>query len=357
MHDLFFELIQVAIGTRKRLSVSPSDKEWEELFMKSQQQTIAGVVFDGIQVLPKEQYPPKSLMFRWLALCEQIRRQNIVMDQRVREVSEIFGKAGFRSCILKGQGNAQMYPNPLSRTPGDIDIWIDGTRQEITDFVRSKVSDAYGQYQHIEFRIFKDVEVEVHYRPSRQNHPLYNRRLQQFYLQQRGLQCSHVCRTLDENGRVCTPTHGFNLIFQLSHIMNHFLIEGIGLRQLMDYYYLLRQGTSDVEREEYQRNIRKFGMRKFAASVMWVMKKIFETEEQYILVEPSEKGGRLLLNEIMSTGNFGKHDARYRFRNKGVIARTLTDLYRDMTLARVFPIEALCMPWVKIENQLHKSRR
>ena len=41
-------------------------------------------------------------------------------------VSEWFRKKGFRTCILKGQGNAMMYPNPCSRTPGDFDIWVEG---------------------------------------------------------------------------------------------------------------------------------------------------------------------------------------------------------------------------------------
>ena len=35
------------------------------------------------------------------------------------------------------------------------------------------------------------------------------------------------------------PTVEFNIIFQLTHIYSHLMNEGIGLRQLVDYYYVL----------------------------------------------------------------------------------------------------------------------
>lgn len=357
MWNLFFELIQIGMGMREQLSRVPSGEEWQDLFVESKRQTVVGIAFEGIEKLPRQQCPPKEILFQWIGLCEHIKQRNVLMNQRVIEISEIFTQAGFRSCILKGQGNALMYPNPQSRTSGDIDIWVDGTQEEIYEFVRGRCPDAHGQYQHIDFQIFEDVEIEVHFRPSRRNNPVYNRRLQQYYLQQREEQCRHVCKELDEKGRVCIPTHDFNLVFQLSHIMNHFFVEGIGLRQLMDYYYLLRQGTSDMECREFQRNIKRFGMKKFASSVMWVMKSVFDMDDQYLLVEPYEKGGRLLLDEIMSTGNFGHYDRRYVFRKKGRIARLMIDLYRDMKMINVFPAEALCMPWAKVENQLHKSKQ
>ena len=355
MKDLFFELIQVGTGVREQLSTMPSAKEWKELFMESQRQTVVGIAFEGMQKLPKQQYPPKDILYQWISACEQIKQRNILLNQRVVEVSKVFAEAGFRTCILKGQGNALMYPNPLSRTPGDIDVWVDGTREEITSFVRSQVPNAYGQYQHIDFPVFKDVEVEVHFKPSRQNNPVYNRRLQRFYIQCKDAQFRNVCRELDGQGGVCIPENGFNLVFQLSHIMNHFFVEGVGLRQLMDYYYLLHREFSDREQEKFQYKVRRLGMRKFAASLMWVMKEVFKMEDRFILVEPYEKGGRLLLDEVTATGNFGHHDVRYQFRKRGVLARVLTDLYRDMKMANVFPAEVVCMPWAKIENQLYKS--
>ena len=44
---------------------------------------------------------------------------------------------------------------------------------------------------------------------------------------------------LGEQGEIAIPTVEFNLIFQLTHIYAHLMNEGIGLRQLLDYYYVL----------------------------------------------------------------------------------------------------------------------
>ena len=44
---------------------------------------------------------------------------------------------------------------------------------------------------------------------------------------------------LGEQGEIAIPTVEFNLIFQLTHIFSHLMNEGIGLRQLVDYYFVI----------------------------------------------------------------------------------------------------------------------
>ena len=70
---MLFELIQVAIGKRTSLLHNPSDKEWSRLYMDAMKQSVAGLAFEGIQKLPKEQCPPQKLLFQWLAISEQIK--------------------------------------------------------------------------------------------------------------------------------------------------------------------------------------------------------------------------------------------------------------------------------------------
>ena len=95
-----------------------------------------------------------------------LEKANVRLNDAAIQVSEWFRKKGFRTCILKGQGNALMYPNPYSRTPGDIDIWVEGGDKRVISFVRSISPHEKACYHHIEFPSYKGVEVEVHYRSS-----------------------------------------------------------------------------------------------------------------------------------------------------------------------------------------------
>ena len=82
------------------------------------------------------------------------------------------------------------------------------------------------------------MEVEVHYRPSFLLCFWHNRKLQKYYERVKEEQFSHRVM-LGEQGEIAIPTVEFNLIFQLTHIYAHLMNEGIGLRQLLDYYYVL----------------------------------------------------------------------------------------------------------------------
>ena len=198
-----------------------------------------GVLFDGIKKLPAEHVGmEKELLLQWMAESQMLEKANVRLNDTAIQVSEWFRKKGFRTCILKGQGNALMYPNPYSRTPGDIDIWVEGGDKRVISFVRSISPHEKACYHHIEFPSYKGMEVEVHYRPSFLLCFWHNRKLQKYYERVKEEQFSHQVM-LGEQGEIAIPTVEFNLIFQLTHIFSHLMNEGIGLRQLLDYYYVL----------------------------------------------------------------------------------------------------------------------
>ena len=209
------------------------------LFRKLLILRIYSILFDGIKKLPAEHVEmEKELLLQWMAESQMLVKANVRLNDAAIQVSEWFRKKGFRTCILKGQGNALMYPNPYSRTPGDIDIWVEGEDKRVISFVRSISPHEKACYHHIEFPSYKGVEVEVHYRPSFLLCFWHDRKLQKYYERVKEEQFSHRVM-LGEQGEIAIPTVEFNLIFQLTHIFAHLMNEGIGLRQLVDYYYVL----------------------------------------------------------------------------------------------------------------------
>ena len=235
----FFDFLRFCISSAKDIPDSLKEADWKELYAIAKKQCLVGVLFDGIKKLPAEYVGmKKELLLQWMAESQMLEKANVRLNDAAIHVSEWFRKKGFRTCILKGQGNALMYPNPYSRTPGDIDIWVEGGDKRLIFFVRSISPHEKACYHHIEFPSYKGVEVEVHYRPSFLLCFWHNRKLQKYYERVKEEQFSHRVM-LGEQEEVAIPTVEFNLIFQLTHIYAHLMNEGIGLRQLLDYYYVL----------------------------------------------------------------------------------------------------------------------
>ena len=341
---IFFDFLRFCIGSAKEIPSSLKEVDWSELYAISQKQCLVGILFDGIKKLPAEHVGmKKKLLLQWMAESQLLEKANVRLNDAAIQVSEWFRKKGFRTCILKGQGNALMYPNSYSRTPGDIDIWVEGEDKRVISFVRSISPHEKVCYHHIEFPSYKGVEVEVHYRPSLLLCFWHNRKLQKYYERMKNEQFSYRVM-LGEQGEIAIPTVEFNLIFQLTHIFSHLMNEGIGLRQLVDYYYVLSMLSVNCEMlTSLQKELKELGLWKFAGGIMYIMQEVFGMPASRLIVPPNEKYGKFVLNEVLEAGNFGKHDARNRF-GRSQLGHNLQRVYRDIRLMRYFPAEALCEP-------------
>lgn len=354
MQKLFYELILVALGQKEHLSKTPSGQEWKAMYEIAVKQAVPGIAILALDKLSQVgQKPPLPLLYDWIGLSEQIKNQNQIVNQRCKDITRLFVDTGFHSCILKGQGNAMMYPEPSARTSGDIDIWVYGKREDITRFVKQRCPEAFEQYLHIDYPIFNDVPVEVHYTPGRLLAPKYNKRFQEW--------CENYKRNdnqpIDDSIGFNIPTVEFNVIYQMVHIMTHFFVEGIGLRHFIDYYYVLKELHRRGSSENFEKQFEYFGMLKFAQGVMWIEKEVLGLGKVLFIVSPNEKIGKVILKEMEEGGNFGHHDQRYTARSKGIFIRGLVDSYRLLKLAYYFPEEALWKLWNKIENQKWKLRK
>ena len=342
MSTPFFELLQVAIGHRATLSQAPSAEQWREIYRMAVQQTLVGITFCAVEQLPLEQRPPKQLLLQWFMMKERIVQGNRLLNQRAVETVDYFRKEGFGCCILKGQGIATLYPNPLLRTSGDIDIWLGGGREKIYDFARRRVGVQGLTYQHIHYPLHNDVEVEVHTTPGFLYSPGANRKLQRFFENCAEELFRHEVALPEGVDSISVPTDEFNRVYILLHIYMHLFGEGIGLRQVLDYYYVLRQPATAESRERTVEILRQLRMLRFARAMMWVQQEVFGLEEGYLLVAPDEKGGRFLLSEIMLAGNFGKYDERIDRKNHHkLLSRVWNSILRNWKFLVRYPHEMI----------------
>ena len=236
--------------------------DWDACYQFAKRQTLVGVLFDGIQRLPKELAPARPLLLRWLSDSESIRRRNMRMDRASAYIYNKVCAAGFRCCILKGQGNALLYPHPSSRIPGDVDVWVMANREELRHIALSLTegdgSSLQESLNHIGLTVH-GVSVELHSTPALLNSPLYNSRLQKWFKRNADLQCSNRIALPNNAGEVAVPTVSFNIIYQLCHLFHHCFYEGVGLRQIVDYFFVLMntdfsgntdEGAGNTDRDE-----------------------------------------------------------------------------------------------------------
>lgn len=347
---LFFALIRCGIGKENSLPHSPTSVQWQELFDMAKKQTLAGITFAGIERLPLEQRPPKAVLLQWYTLCERIKNRNIDQNRKVSLVSQKFKAEGFNNCILKGQGIAQLYPNPLLRMPGDIDIWLEGEDKKIISYVKKLIPDCRPTYHHVDFPISKDIDIEIHYRPSWMCNPFTNRRIQRYYKETSKKQFLNITRSEEP---FPTPDIAFNRIFILHHIFRHLFNEGVGIRQVLDYYFVMQQDISENDKTVFVKQLKEFGLYKFACAMTYVMQQMFSLDNTKAIVKPNEKEGRFLLREIMYAGNFGAYDTRYKSTRHGLnIAHISNIIKRSFILVAHYPSETCWNPIFKLWHSI-----
>lgn len=372
--DTFLEFLRYCIGDEQKPPVSAKGIDWMEMMAWAESQAIVGVVYQGILKGGKELEIPFDALMEWVGYAQQIEAQNRLVNQRCVEIAAAFQNDGFETCILKGQGNAAMYPSPLLRNPGDIDLWVrrqsndirqsNDERQsnrltgsfrqkdirteikEIIGFVKERNPEARALYHHIDLGEFKGVEVEVHYRPSFMSDPVHNRRLQKWF--RCHTESTDTAELADGVGRINVPNREFNVVFQLSHVYNHLLHEGIGLRQIIDYYYLLKTTNfTNFTNFEGHSLLRRLGLWDIAGAMMWVLNEVLGLEEKYLIAPKDERKGRLLLAEIMKGGNFGFYDVENQ-RADSQLKKNWLRIRRDLRMMRYFPSECLWEPVFRV---------
>lgn len=228
---------------------------------------------------------------------------------------------------------------------------------------------------HCELESPEGIGIEPHYRQSYLNSPLCNYRLQRWFKDNEpwGMCDAKI------DGHIFPILPIFtNVVYQLLHIYKHLFEEGIGLRQLLDYYFVLRalhieqgsfadraqsmgqwaegMGVTVKSNEEIMHTLTRFGMKKFTGAVMYVLQTVFAMPDEYLICQPNEKEGKFLLNEIMQAGNFGKYDDRIArapksfmgFKLSPSTSHAIEKTKHNLRLLKHYPEEVLWEPFFRV---------
>ena len=298
MHP-FRNLLLISLGRADSFEKDPTPEVWDVLFNMARLQSMVGVLYDGVVKLPEHQRPPQEIMDKWRKLADMTADIYRRHQERIGELEPVLERAGLRGCILKGTGLSRLYPVAERRLCGDIDLWVEGTHKSIIKTFAGLGYPLYDIiYQEAHVDLFPDTEVEIHFHPSKMNNPFKNARLQKYFRQNAPFQ-----------GTLTYPDARFNAVFCMAHMYRHYLVGGIGMRQMLDYYYVLRELRLE-DRAQVLKSLKMLGMGKFTAAVMCAVQFNFGLEDEYLLCPADREYGKRLVNDIIRMGNFGVLDKR-----------------------------------------------
>lgn len=396
----FFELLQIETGRRECLSGVPSKAEWKAMFGMAREQALVGVFTDAVCRLPEEMRPPRKPLARICSEVMMIEDTNKRLFRKCCELTEALAADGFESCVLKGQGMALLYPKPLLRQSGDIDIWMkraaksasnaaeESIEDSLYNYARAKgeVDDACYHHLGIMLKIErnesgqvqllqgknKNDEIEMHFRPSFMFAPRSNAKMQRWFEEQWTTMASHSVNVPREYCSAAggeehsplvfhCPTPQFNAVYALIHIYRHLFDEGIGLRQLLDYYYVImafNRSATESQKAETTTTLRHLSLFHFTQSVMYVLHTVFGLPSDEMLVPMDKRCGSFLLDEIMQAGNFGHFDARLDIpTDERPLHKFLRKQRHGLRLLRYYPGEVLWQPYFRIWHRFWRLRR
>ena len=341
MHP-FRNLLLISVGRADSLEKALSPGEWGKVFQMARHQSLLAILYEAVLRLPEHQRPPQEMTDKWKEYTELTAGIYRRHQERIEQLKLILDKMGLRGCILKGTGLSQLYPKPERRLCGDIDLWVDGTHKGIIKAFEDAGYPPYEiLYQEAKADLFDDTEVEIHFHPCKMNNPFKNSRLQKFFRSNAPFQ-----------GTLTYPDSRFNAVFCMAHMYRHYLVGGIGMRQMLDYYSVLLNLRPE-DRASAMDTIKSLGMGKFAAAVMCSMQFNFGLEDEYLLCPANKKYGKRLVNDVIRMGNFGILDKRnYSSEGESRWKRFLRKNRRIFSNFSYFPGEVIWSPFARVSQHV-----
>ena len=150
--------------------------------------------------------------------------------------------------------------------------------------------------------VFNDVSVEVHYRPIYLRNWFVDKKLARYISSIEEQQFSN--KVLLEGKEIGHLTDDFNAVYEMLHMYAHFFSSRNSFKQFIDYYYLLKRGLTEQQKADVAARFKEFKVDRYARGIMWIMKDTLGLDEGFLIVEPSERIGRAILQESMYYGTF-----------------------------------------------------
>lgn len=316
----------------------------------AQAQSVVGLVAAGLEHV-QDLEVPKDVALSFVGHTLQMEHRNKAMNEFVAKLMRQLRDAGINALLVKGQGVAQCYERPLWRASGDIDLLLSAD-----DYERAKklliplatiVEQEFTWMKHIGLALEGGFLVELH----GTLHTRLSARVDRLVdsVQEEVLRNGNVRVWRNGDTDVFIPAPDDDVIFLFTHILHHFYVEGIGLRQICDWCRFLWTYRDKLDLALLEQRLRAMGLmtewRAFAAMAVDQLGMPAEAMPLYCSSRRWSRKGERILAFVMECGNFGRNRKGYAAPAKSYVVRKARSLWRKVRdfgrHMRLFPLDSV----------------
>lgn len=334
---------------QQQLDLPVDTSEWEEIIKFAAEQTLSGIISDSLSNLPQDSMPPKALKMQMIAMQLQVVQANEHMNAVLLDFTAELAKRDIPYVLMKGQGIASLYPHPLHRVSGDIDLYVPMEYYHTVN----KGMLAYGGKRSHETRMHVDYTANgvvwelhhgIYYFQKDVRNVIFNRLMDEAMAEP-----SVYASVGDGKVRVLPAT--MNVLLLLAHMLDHFYCAGIGLRQLCDYTSLLDREYANIDKDRLEKALEDLSMiRSYRVMGALCVRHLGLPSDRLMLV-PSNADNKLadaIMRDCLRGGNFGRSDHPGRSTVGKWLCYYVRFMWRLVKFRNLCPSEALWWPLAKL---------
>lgn len=317
--QLLLSLLRSSLFREKPDASMFAEADWASLFRLADVQTVSSLLLDGTEMLPPELLTfSLDLKLKQIGQMQRMEQLNRLHRSVIIKIDNVLKAEGIQAVFMKGQTTALRYPNPLHRTPGDIDFVVSSDVFDKTMAVMQTIGSVDHDlvHEHHGMAWVDGVTVEPHYKVHNYQRPSADRTMQKMFAD---IFPAHLYRAAIDGHEVSIFPPTFESVFLISHMVNHIYEEGLGLRQVIDYTLFLNACADKIEWAQHQIFLRRMHMER-AWRIFTCISVAYLGLPLPTMIEPFSRRERQradkMMEDIMQVGNFGR--GKYVFQHNGM---------------------------------------
>lgn len=357
----FFALVRAGLWEKDVQLLPYSSIDYNVLYTIAKDQSVVGLVAAGLEHVTDKKVLKHDVV-QFIGQTFQIEKRNQEMNTFIAETVENMRKEGIDLMLVKGQGIAQCYERPLWRASGDVDFVFDNENYEkakkyLLDLA-SEVHNEYTYFKHLGLSIGLWT-VELHGTLRSRLSRLMDKSLDRLLID---TITNRDVRIWNCNGIVVfLPAPDNDVIFVFTHILQHFYLEGIGLRQICDWCRLLWKYRDEISVTVLQLRLREMRIetewKAFSAYAVEYLGMSSDAVPLYSSNNKWKRKAKKINAFVLESGNFG-HNKKVSISNSdSYVVRKILAFVRSLRNVLyhfdLFPLGAIRTCGGVINSGLH----